>query len=79
MHIRYVPKKKLNFHYLTPDGRMALVYDTNDERLKSRAQMWKYVATTAIPAAILAPSLVPMDMLMFVYPMLFLPSLVGLF
>ena len=34
MHIRYVPKQRLNFEYASPDGNLALVFDTEDKRLQ---------------------------------------------
>ena len=78
MHIRYVPKKKLNFNLQTPDGKVALVYETTDTRIETKASRWMYALATALPAALMAPSLVPVDYLFMVYPMLFVPTSIGL-
>ena len=78
MHIRYVPKKRIDFNLLTPDGRVALVYSTEDKSYRNQANYWKIALATALPAALLAPSLVPAATLLYVYPMLFLPSMYAL-
>jgi hypothetical protein len=50
-HIVYVPKKKLHFNTITPDGKMALIFEASDA-LEKRAGMWKVALGTTIPAAI---------------------------
>jgi hypothetical protein len=52
-HIVYVPKKKLQFNTVTPDGKMALVFEAADS-LDKRAGMWKVALGTTIPAAIMS-------------------------
>jgi len=74
-HIRFIPKKKLNFNILSPDGKLALVYHGGDH-LVARAQRWKYTLAAGIPmSAGMFFALGPASPFWFAYPACFLPFL----
>ena len=75
-HIRYVPRERLNFDTMTPDGKVALVYRSDQT---SRMNVWNVILGSAIPPALFAPYLVPPDLLLYSYTALFLPSMYALF
>ena len=75
-HIRFVPKKRLNFNIETPDGRMTRVFKTNSQ---SGLSFWNIVLATAIPPAILAPYMIPPELLLYTYSAIFLPSAYALY
>ena len=52
-HIKYVPRKKYNFNVKTHEGRMALVYQSNDG-LHKRINTWKTALASTLPAMGLA-------------------------
>lgn len=72
-HIRYVPNKKYNFNRQTPEGRMALVFESSNS-LVSKKNTWQVVFGSAIPGAALALHTLPAAYLTFALPMLFLPT-----
>ena len=58
-HLRYVPKKRLNFDYLSADGPMALVFQADDQGgAKAFApHTWKVTLATTFPAYYYAQTL----------------------
>ena len=62
LHIRYVPRERLNFDTMTPDGKVALVYRSDQT---SRMNVWNVILGSAIPPALFAPYLVPPDLLLY--------------
>jgi len=75
-HIRYVPKKRLDFNLATPDGNVTLVYKS--EKL-SKISAWTLALGSALPAAIMAPTMVPAEFLLYTYSAIFLPTLYGMY
>eukprot|EP00347_Sterkiella_histriomuscorum_P004220 403361286 len=76
-HIRYIPKKKLQFNYITADGPMHLFYESG-ENFKQRMQNWKISSAVATPAALMAYFTLGSTYL-WAYPMLFLPTIYQLY
>jgi hypothetical protein len=52
--MRYIPKKRLEFKYETPEGKMALIFDGNEDMTSRRENNWKISTATALPGAALA-------------------------
>ena len=75
-NIRHVPKRRINFNYETPDGKLALVYKSAEKPLLGT---WQAVLGSAIPALLLAPYCVPPEFLFYTYSAIFLPTAFGLF
>lgn len=71
-----MPKERLKFDTVTPDGKIALVYRADQS---SRMNVWNVILGSAIPPAMFAPYLVPPDLLLYSYTALFLPSMYALF
>ena len=76
-HIRYIPTKRLHFDFISPEGPLALLFESSDH-LSKRAQNWKISTAVAIPAATLAYYTLGAAY-WWAYPMLFLSSLVHLY
>ncbi|CDW72833.1 UNKNOWN [Stylonychia lemnae] len=76
-NIRYIPKKRLQFDYVCADGPMHLIFQASEDNLK-RTQSWKISTAVAVPATLLAYFTLGASQ-MFVYPMLFLPTLYNLY
>ena len=75
-HIRYVPKKRINFNLVTPDGRLALVYKSEKYNVIG---IWTLLLGSALPAALIAPSFAPAQYLLYTYSAIFLPAFYGIF
>ena len=71
-----MPKERLEFKTRTPDGKIAIVYKAG---YNSRLSVSNVILGSAIPPAILAPYLVPPELLFYSYTALFLPSMYALF
>ena len=71
-----MPRERLDFNTVTPDGKVALVYKADQS---SRMNVWNVILGSAIPPALFAPYLVPPDLLLYSYTALFLPSMYALF
>jgi hypothetical protein len=52
-HIRYIPKDRLNFDYISPEGPLHLFYEASDNYNK-RLNNWKISLAITTPAAALA-------------------------
>lgn len=76
-HIRYIPKKKLQFDYISPEGPLTLVFQASDAFYK-RQNNWLLSTGAAIPATALAYYTLGAQF-WWVYPMLYLPTLFHLY
>jgi hypothetical protein len=76
-HVRYIPKKRLQFGFASPEGPLALIYEASDAYYK-RANNWKLSTAAALPAAGLAYYSLGAAY-MWAYPMLFLPAIFNLY
>ena len=76
-HVRYIPKKRLQFDFTSPEGPLALVYEGSDDYFK-RANNWKLSFAAALPATALAYFSLG-GAYMWAYPMLFLPAALSLY
>ena len=65
----------MNFNYVTPDGKLSLVYKGAP---KSTVSPWKMVLASALPAAFMAPYMVPPEFLMYAYGAIFMPTVYGI-
>lgn len=70
-----MPRRRLDFNLETPDGKVALVYKAGPS---SRLDASSVVLGSAIVPALLAPYLVPPELLFYSYSALFLPSIYAL-
>jgi hypothetical protein len=75
--VKYIPKKRLNFGFASPEGPLALIYEASDAYYK-RANNWKLSTAAALPAAGLAYYSLGAAY-MWAYPMLFLPAVFNLY
>lgn len=75
--MRYIPKKRLRFDYISPEGPLALVFHASDAYYK-RANNWKISTAAAVPATALAYFTIG-SQFWWAYPMLFVPSLLNLY
>jgi len=71
-HIRFIPKNRLSFDYISPEGPLHLIYEGDDSYSK-RLNNWKISAAVATPAAALAYFTIG-SQFMWAYPMLLLPT-----
>ncbi len=70
--MRFIPKNRLKFEYVSPEGPLCLFFQGNDNYHK-RVNSWKFSIATAAPGSFLAYYLLGMTQ-PWVYPMLFLPT-----
>ena len=52
-HIRYIPKERLRFDFISPEGPLHLFYNLNADH-KKRLNNWKISTAVATPATIMA-------------------------
>ena len=69
-----MPKKRLNFDLETPDGRLALVYQADQNMRFSFANV---VLFSAMPPAFLGQYFVPPELLFYTYSAILLPTLIA--
>jgi hypothetical protein len=76
-HVRYVPKKRLNFDYASPEGPLALIYHASDAYYK-RANNWKLTLGSGVPA-FAACYFAFGPAFLWAYPVVFLPAVFNLY
>lgn len=76
-HVRYIPKKRINFTYDSPDGPLTLVFQGDDSYTK-RVDNWKISIAVAAPASALAYYTFGMAY-WWAYPMLYIPVVYNIY
>lgn len=79
--MRFIPKSRLKFDYLSGDGPLSLVFEASkaqQAKSKQRKLVGKF-SMAALPMVCLASILMPLGQPVFVYPLMFVPALYGLF
>ena len=77
-HLRFVPKKKMNFDYLSGDGPLSLVFEASAESqrvAKYRPNAGKVYLAGLIPALYMAWISLSVEHLMLTYAAMIVPSI----